>query len=208
VGIGLDSVDLVAANEHGVQVCYTPDAPAAAVAELAVSMILSLLRMTHKTDRSVRQGVWFRWMGRRLANLTVGVVGVGRIGKRVIRHLQGFEPRILANDLVPDLDFGSRFGVEWVDKEELYRKADVITLHVPLGPDTRGLVAADELAVMDNVLLTCHMGSCSADCRLRMEVEATEDAIRFCLGQPLLRPVPEEQFSKACAATERLSRIT
>jgi len=243
VGIGLDSVDLAAAAERGIRVSYTPDAPSAAVAELAVSMMLSLLRMTHKTDRAVRQGVWFRWMGRRLANLTVGVVGVGRIGKRVIRHLQGFESRVLAHDLEPDLSFGSRFGVQWVDKDTLYREADLITVHVPLGPDTRNLVAAaeldamksdailintsrggivnehdlkqalkqgsiggagvdvfehepysGELAVMDNVLLTCHMGSCSVDCRLRMEVEATEDAIRFCLGQPLLRPVPEEQF--------------
>ncbi len=243
VGIGLDNVDLQAARERGIQVSYTPEAPSTAVAELTVAQMLALLRMTNRADRGLRQGVWKRWTGRRLALMTVGIVGMGRIGKLVARHLAGFGTRILANDLVPDRAFASARGIEWVDKEILYRTADVITLHVPLTSQTREMISAREMAMMkpgvllvntarggivheadlaealrterlggaaidvferepysgelaalENCLMTCHMGSCSDDCRLRMEVEATEDAVRFCQGEPLLQPVPEQEY--------------
>src|SRR5439155_18902513 len=108
VGIGLDRVDLPAARARGIQVSYTPEAPSPAVAELTIGLMLALLRDIPATDRVMRQGVWRRSMGRRLSAMTVGVVGVGRIGKRVIRHLVGgfHGVRILANDLQPDYGFG------------------------------------------------------------------------------------------------------
>lgn len=243
VGVGLDSVDLVAARRRGVEVSYTPEAPAPAVAELAVGLMLDLLRYVSRADRGVRAGQWVRYMGRRLAECTVGIVGVGRIGKRVIRHLSGLGPRILTNDLAPDLDFGIRYGVEWVDRQELLRCADVISVHLPLTPLTHYYIGTRELALMkpdailintargeivdlealevalsagqigaaaidvyeqepysgplskfDNVIFTCHMGSCSQDCRLRMELEATEECIRFLSGEAQRTPVPEEEY--------------
>lgn len=244
VGIGLDSVDLVAARQRNILVSYTPDAPAPAVAELVVGLILSALRRIPNADRGMRNGVWHRFMGRRLENLTVGVIGVGRVGKRVIRHLAGFGSRILANDLEPDLDFGGKHDVQWVEKEQLYRESDIITLHLPLTPLSTNLVTARELCMMksdallintsrgnmideraltgalqnnrlggaaidvfqqepysgplanlDNCVLTCHMGSMSEDCRLRMEVEATEEALRFIKGEPLRQLVPEHEYT-------------
>lgn len=243
VGIGLDSVDLEAARQRGIQVTYTPDAPAPAVAELVIGLILGSLRRIPNADRGMRHGVWHRFVGRRLAELTVGVIGVGRVGKRVIQHLSGFGPRILANDLVPDLDFGAKYDVQWVEKNELYREADIITLHVPLTLLTRRLIAAPELRLMkphailintsrgtivdehdlaealqsnrlagaaldvfqsepysgplttlENCLLTCHMGSMSQDCRLRMEIEATEEVIRYMEGKPLRQLVPDYEY--------------
>lgn len=243
VGIGLDSVDLMAARQQGIQVAYTPDAPAPAVAELVVGLILSALRRIPNADRGMRNGVWHRFMGRRLAELTVGVLGVGRVGRRVIQHLAGFGPRLLANDLEPDLAFGAKHGVRWVDKEQIYKEADIITLHLPLTPVTKHLITARELSLMksdavlintsrgnmidergladalqrnrlagaaidvfhqepysgplaniETCLLTCHMGSMSQDCRLRMEVEATEEVLRFMRGEPLRQPVPEYEF--------------
>jgi D-3-phosphoglycerate dehydrogenase len=243
VGIGLDSVDLVAARRRNIQVAYTPDAPAPAVAELTIGLILSCLRRIPNADRNIRNGIWHRFMGRRLEELAVGVVGVGRVGKRVIHHLAGFGPRILANDLAPDLDFGAKYDVEWADKEQLYREADIITLHLPLTPLTQHLITARELRTMkpqallintsrgnmiderdladalqnnrlsgaaidvfqqepysgplanlETCLLTCHMGSMSQDCRLRMEVEATEEVLRFIRGEPLRQPVPEYEY--------------
>src|SRR5437016_6969774 len=77
VGIGLDNVDLDAARERGIAVTYTPEAPSAAVAELAIGQILALLRKTSNADRGIRQGIWNRRIGRRLGLLTVGIIGVG-----------------------------------------------------------------------------------------------------------------------------------
>jgi D-3-phosphoglycerate dehydrogenase len=250
VGIGLDGIDLLAARRLGIAISYTPDAPSPAVAELAVGFIIDLLRGIGLADRGLRQGQWTRIAGTRIATSTVGVIGVGRIGSRVIRHLQGGFPgvRILAHDLAADRALA---GVEWVDKETLYRQADVVTLHVPLTAATWGLIGECELAIMKpnavvvntarggivdedalgralqrgtiraaaldvfadepyagplsqlpNVLLTCHMGSMTADCRARMEIEATQEAIRFLSGQPFRSPVPAEEYDNA----ERLAR--
>lgn len=149
VGIGLDGVDLLAARERGILVSYTPDAPAPAVAELTIGLMVSLLRAIPQSDRNMRQGVWHRIFGRRLAECTVGLIGVGRIGKRVIHHLSGFAPkRILVNDLVPDVDFGHQYNLEWADKETIYREADIISLHIPLTHLTHNLITQREIALM------------------------------------------------------------
>jgi len=149
VGIGLDSVDLAAAHARGVQVTYTPDGPSAAVSELTIGVMIGLLRGIHTADRLMHQGTWQRRMGRRLARCTVGVIGTGRVGSRVIAHLLGgFEGvRVLACDIAaPGLAGGA--AVEWVDPPTIYREADVVTVHVPLTPKTRGMVGEAELASM------------------------------------------------------------
>jgi D-3-phosphoglycerate dehydrogenase len=149
VGIGLDSVDLHAARELGITVSYTPDAPAPAVAELTVAHILNLLRYLPVIDRKMRGKQWHRIMGERLALQTVGIVGTGRIGTRVLRHLQGFAPaRILVNDLKPDAELYAKYNAEAVDKETLYRESDIISLHVPLTRQTRHMIGAQEMAMM------------------------------------------------------------
>jgi D-3-phosphoglycerate dehydrogenase len=243
VGIGLDSVDLQAARARGILVSYTPDAPAPAVAEMTMGVILSLLRSLARADRGMRGGVWHRFLGRRLSDVTVGVIGVGRVGKRLIRHLQGFSPKILANDIAPDYEFGIAHHVHWVEKDVIYSEADIISLHLPLTPLTQNLIAVRELNMMksdavfvntsrggmvnehdlaqvlkqgklagaaldvfgqepysgelvtiENCLLTCHMGSMSRDCRTRMELEATEEAVRFLKDEPLRLLVPDAEY--------------
>ena len=149
VGIGLDNVDLLEARRRGISVTYTPDAPGPAVAELTLGLILSLLRGIHQADRSLRAGSWSRVMGRRLAGSTVGVVGVGRVGSRLIRLLSGFsDVNVLANDIRPDIAFGKSRGVSWVNKATLFHESDIVSVHVPLAPDTYGLVGREELAAM------------------------------------------------------------
>lgn len=244
VGIGLDSVDLQAAARRGIQVAYTPDAPGPAVAELALSLMISLLRSVHLANLQLHSGQWSRHMGRRLADVTVGIIGTGRIGARVLRRISAFgTPRVLVNDIKPNLKLVPELKLEWVDKDEIYREADVISLHVPLTPLTRNMitrqhllqmkrdallintsrggiinereladvmrsghlggVAIDvfehepyegELRTIDRCLLTAHMGSMSVDCRTRMEIEATEEAVRFLTGQPLRSPVPASEY--------------
>ncbi|PYR99328.1 MAG: lactate dehydrogenase [Acidobacteria bacterium] len=150
VGIGLDSVDLEAARMRGIAVTYTPEAPAPAVAELTVGLMLDLLRSISRADRLMHSKHWRRFLGRRLDGLTVGVLGVGRVGKRVIRILRGGFPnvRILANDIQPDFSFGEELGIEWVEKNKLYANSDIVTLHLPLTQITNRLITEREIGMM------------------------------------------------------------
>ena len=90
VGIGLDSVDLLAAQKRGIKVSYTPDAPAPAVAELTLGLMLTLLRSVHVSNSQMHQGLWYRYYGRRLEEVTVGIIGMGRIGTRVLSKMKMF----------------------------------------------------------------------------------------------------------------------
>ena len=141
VGIGLDSVDLLAAQKRGIKVSYTPDAPAPAVSELTLGLMLCLLRSVHVSNSQIHQGNWYRYFGRRLEEVTVGIIGVGRIGTRVIKLLKGFgTSKILVNDILPNSELDSEFKLEWVSKENIYKEADIISLHIPLTHLTKGLI--------------------------------------------------------------------
>lgn len=244
VGIGLDGVDLMAAKRRGIKVSYTPDAPAPAVAELTLGMMLTLLRSAHVSNAQMHQGRWQRILGRRLAEVTVGILGVGRIGARVLRRTRAFgTPKILANDIFPNYALNREFKLEWVTKEQVYREADIISLHLPLTHLTKNMIRREQLLQMkpdamivntsrggiinehdlydvmkaghlsgaaidvfeqepytgklgeiERCLLTAHMGSMSIDCRARMEIEATEEAVRFLTGKPLESEVPQVEF--------------
>jgi D-3-phosphoglycerate dehydrogenase len=160
VGIGLDSVDLVAARARGIAVTYTPTAPSPAVAELTIGQMLASLRHTFAADRDIREGGWRRRIGRRLGLMTVGIIGVGRIGRLVIERLQNWSPRILANDLKPDASLAQHTGCIWTSAETIYREADIISLHVPLTRRTRGMIGARELGWMkpDAILINTARG--------------------------------------------------
>ena len=148
VGVGVDNVDLQAAREAGIVVTYTPQAPALAVAELTLGLILDLMRRISRTDRLVHQRKWNKHLGFRLRERTIGVAGVGRIGKRVIHLLRPFGCRILAHDIEPDWTFGDIYGLRWVDKETLLRESDVVALHLPLTPLTYHWIDDAALAQM------------------------------------------------------------
>ena len=244
VGIGLDSVNLIKARELGIAVSYTPDAPAPAVAELTIGLMLSLLRNIHVANSQIHQGTWHRHFGRRIPEVTIGVIGAGRIGGRVLRRLAAFgSPRILINDTNPMPDVTDKLKLEWVDKETIYREADVITLHVPLTKKTKNMIGYSELKKMkpdaciinasrggivneadlervlneghlsgaaidvfenepytgalskiERCLLTSHMGSMSVDCRTKMEIEATEEVVRFFQKKSLQGLAPTSEY--------------
>ncbi len=155
VGIGLDSVELQAARDRGIAVTYTPDAPAPAVAEMTIGLMIDLLRNISRADRMMHSKRWNRFLGRRLDGLTIGVVGAGRVGKRVIRVLRGGFPdvTILANDIEPDFAFGSEHRLRWVEKATLYAESDILTLHIPLTPLTQGLIGKREISTMKSSAL-------------------------------------------------------
>jgi len=144
-GAGMDSVDLAAAKNRGIQVLNTPEAPAQAVAELTLGYILSLLRQINPVDRAVRNGEWPRTQGRLFAAQTVGVIGLGHIGRRVARLCQAFEATVVAHDpyasQIPD-------GVSMLPLEQLLASADIITLHTPYSADMHHLLDAKTFAAM------------------------------------------------------------
>lgn len=132
-GVGTEAVDLAAAAVRGIQVTNTPGANADAVADHAVGLMLSALRFIPDGDRRVRQGDWSVRRGRELGAATVGIVGFGRIGQGVAKRLSGFGPRILAADPFFPADGIRELGAEPVELDELFRTADLITLHAPGG---------------------------------------------------------------------------
>lgn len=149
-GVGLDNVDQPAAAERGVAVLHTPAASSDAVAELTLLFILELLRPTRRMTAAYQAGE-FRAAraaphGVELRTLTVGIVGMGRIGSRVGRLCAAFGGSVLYNDVAPVGPFD--FPAAPVRKEELWRSADVVTLHTPLTPQTHRLVSAAVLACM------------------------------------------------------------
>ncbi|QOJ24380.1 MAG: phosphoglycerate dehydrogenase [Gammaproteobacteria bacterium] len=144
-GAGLDSVDLAAAKHHGITVLNTPEAPAQAVAELTLGLMLTLLRQINPIDRAVRNGEWPRTQGRLLAAQTVGTIGLGYIGRRVARLCQAFEATVIAHDpfatQLPD-------GVTLMPLQQLLVSADIITLHTPYSADTHHMLNAQAFAAM------------------------------------------------------------
>ncbi|MBN8843989.1 MAG: C-terminal binding protein [Sphingomonadales bacterium] len=149
-GIGLDNIDLAAARECGVKVAYVPDYATGEVADHTAALILTMLRCVVPLDRSVREGKWdavgVAGALRAFPESVVGFVGFGRIGQEVLARLQPFGFRGIVADPYADRAALDRLGVEAVDLDAMFDRADVITLHCPLTPETRHVVNAERLA--------------------------------------------------------------
>jgi phosphoglycerate dehydrogenase-like enzyme len=148
-GTGSDAIDVAAATDAGVAVVTTPAVNAEAVADMALALMLACIRRLPQLDAIVRAGEWRR-LGptRDLAGATVGIVGLGAIGRAVTRRLRGFGCHVLAVEPNPDLEFSEEYEVELTDLKAMLPRIDVLTLHVPLTETTRGLLGARELAML------------------------------------------------------------
>jgi phosphoglycerate dehydrogenase-like enzyme len=142
-GSGMDNIDVEGAEALGVQVSSTPGANSRSVAELAIALLLALARSVATHDRGVRGGSWRRITGVELAGKRLGVVGYGAIGREVARLARGLDMEVVAHD-----PFVEEADVPLVSLAELYSTSDAVSLHLPLSPETRGLVGARELAEM------------------------------------------------------------
>jgi D-3-phosphoglycerate dehydrogenase len=158
-GTGLDNVDLAAAEELGIQVRNTPDAHVDAVAELTLAAMLSALRRLPESDRSIRAGEWKKPMGRLLRGRTVGLVGLGRVGRRLIELLAPFHANVIATDPREDPDVAAA-GVEYVTLDELLQRSDIVSLHLPYSSEVHHLIDAERLGRMksDAILINCARG--------------------------------------------------
>lgn len=139
-GVGIDNVDLAAAREKGIVVTNTPGANSVSVAELAIGLILALARQIPEAVEAVRQGMWPRYAGVSLEGKTIGILGLGAIGKQLARRLSGFDCTILAYDPYADKSFAQRHQVELASMDDVIANSDFISLHLPLLPETHNLV--------------------------------------------------------------------
>jgi D-3-phosphoglycerate dehydrogenase len=146
-GTGSDAIDIAAATDAGVAVVTTPAVNAEAVADMALALMLACIRRLPQLDDAVRTGGWrVEGPSRDLAGATVGVVGLGAIGRAVVRRLRGFGCRVLALEPNPDRAFLAEHAVELSDLPSMLPQLDVLTLHAPANAASRGLIGAAELA--------------------------------------------------------------
>lgn len=157
---GIDHVALDACRERGVTVCNCADYSNQAVAEMAVGLALSLLRRIPEGDSRIRQGQGSAGlMGGEICGRTVGVVGTGRIGTRTIRLFQAFGARVVAYSRTRKKEIEA-LDVAYLPLDELLKQSDIVTLHVPATPETKGLIGKRELALMrpSALLINCARG--------------------------------------------------
>jgi phosphoglycerate dehydrogenase-like enzyme len=157
-GTGTDNVDLDAAGRHGITVCNTPGINAFAVAEHALALMLATARRIPHIDREVRGGAWPRDMLTQLLGKTLGVFGTGKIGARVIALGRALGMDVLAYSARGDAAAVAELGARAASKEDILRRADVVSLHLRLAPETRGFLGRREFSMMKPTAILINTG--------------------------------------------------
>lgn len=149
-GIGVDNVDVEAASAKGVVVMNTPGGNITTTAEHAISMMMALSRQIPQATASVKGGKWEKkkFMGMELSAKTLGVVGIGRIGSIVVNRARGLQMKVVAYDPFISNEAAEKLGVELVTLDELYARADVISVHTPMTPETKHMIGAEAFGKM------------------------------------------------------------
>ena len=160
MGVGYETVNVAEASKRKIAVTVTKGANTFDVAEFTFSMILALGRKLRDADKGIRNGEWKRTFGHSLRNKTLGIVGLGAIGKTLVKLVQGFDVKVLAYDAYQDKVFAEKYDISYVSLEELVKNADVITVHSPLTPETRGMIGEKELSMMKptTIIINCARG--------------------------------------------------
>lgn len=147
-GVGLDRVDLEAAREKGIVVTNTPGANATSVAELTIGLMIALARKIIEADRRTKAGEWPRMNGTTLSGKTIGLLGLGAIGHQVARMLSGFDCQVIGYDPFIQAHQAEEVGVKWMERDEVIRQADFLSLHFPAGPETENMLNHEVIAHM------------------------------------------------------------
>ena len=147
-GVGMDNIDLDVAKKNGIEVYNTPNAPAKAVAELTLSLILNLMRRIPESSQSMKDGMWQPELGHSLYGKTLGVIGLGRIGKALLKLVQPFNVDILTYEKYPDNDFIDSHNIKLESLEEVLSQSDMVSIHLPLMEDTRNIIGTKEIHIM------------------------------------------------------------
>jgi len=149
-GVGLDNVDIISAKKRDIKVFNTPGAPTESVAELTVGLILDLMRKISVVDRNIRHNNWKPEMGVQLNNKTVGIIGLGQIGKRVVELLSAFNVAFICYEKKPDEEFIKKYEIKLGKLDFLLKNSDIISIHVPLTNETKNIIGKKEIALMKN----------------------------------------------------------
>ncbi|WP_419838290.1 hydroxyacid dehydrogenase [Candidatus Poriferisodalis sp.] len=147
-GVGLDNVDVAAATERGVLVCNAPSSNVVSAAEMTVALMLALARRVPQAHQALSEGRWERgrWGGMEIYRKTVGILGLGRVGRLVAQRIAPFDVALIAFDPYVSAESARAAGVDMVSFDELLERSDIITLHMPQTPETAGLLGAEGLA--------------------------------------------------------------
>ena len=144
-GVGLDNIDQVACQRHQVELKSSPGVNKRSVAEMTLGFMLTLNRCMYQSAHYQSQGIWHKIVGEQLSEKTVGIIGVGHVGKDLIHLLKPFKCKILVNDIRNQDDYYQNHQLEKTDKKNLFQQADIITLHVPLTEQTQYLINKESL---------------------------------------------------------------
>jgi D-3-phosphoglycerate dehydrogenase len=149
-GVGLDNIDVEAATRRGIVVVNAPTGNTIAAAEHTIAMMLALARHVPQANAKLKSGAWQRseYMGVQLKGKTVGIIGLGNVGSEVARRVQAFEMRAIGYDPLVSPDYAQNLGVTLVPLDKLLKESDFITLHLPLIPETKGMLGVKELSNM------------------------------------------------------------
>lgn len=159
-GVGYEQIDLAAARDLGRTVTIAAGGNGPSVADHALGLMLAVCKQLVTLTEQMRMGDWTYRTGLELHGKTVGLVGLGRIGRLVARRLAGFDVRVLATDIMPDLEYAAAHGIELVDLPTLLRCSDIVSLHAPLTPATANLIDGTTLGAMrrDAILINTARG--------------------------------------------------
>ena len=147
-GVGVDQVDLKAAKERGIIVCNTPGANSNAVADLVFALLLCIARKPHILDRKTKEGQWPRSIGFELYKKNIGILGLGAVGRAVARRASGFSMTIMAYDPFINREYAQSNGIISASFDEVVKKADFISLHLPLNEETQYIISEDVMRNM------------------------------------------------------------
>jgi D-3-phosphoglycerate dehydrogenase len=154
VGVGIDNIDLDFCQETNVTVLSTKTDLSYSVAELVISQILSFYRNIPSHHKDLRENIWKRKMGETISGKKLGIIGLGKIGKRLVEITSGFNLELLACDLKRDLDFAKKYSIEYCDMDHLLTNAEIITIHANSENSDKPLISSDQISLMNaNTLL-------------------------------------------------------
>jgi D-3-phosphoglycerate dehydrogenase len=173
-GIGVDNIDIDAATEHGVIVANAPEGNVRAAAEHTVAMAFAVARSIPQAHARLKRGEWAKgdYLGREVNNKTLGVVGLGRVGQEVAKRLNALGMELVAYDPYISESRADQLGAELADLEDVLDRADFLTIHTPLTPETEGLIGSEELARLgDGFVLNCARGGIVDEAALATAVE-------------------------------------
>jgi len=159
-GVGLDMLDLNAMKKYGVKLGWRGGVNKRSVSELVVSFAINLLHRVAYANAEVKNGEWYQIKGRQLSDCTVGIIGCGHIGKDLVKLLKPFNCNILVNDILDFKDFYQENNVSPVRIEELLKKSDIVTLHLPLNNTTENILSKERLQMLkdDSILINLARG--------------------------------------------------